>query len=187
MSFLLQQGNIFIREYKRSDLLSVHEMLSDPIVYRTTCAIPLNCSLTFASRWLECVRKSLKKEADLEYGIFSAHNGEYIGNVGLIGIDYINRSANITYIITPKFHHMGYGCAAAKMMVQYGFETLGLTRIHGKCMDFNTASKMVMLKCGFLYEGTGRGEMIKEKKLVNIEHYGILKNDYLKLKGKIYL
>ncbi|MCQ4021947.1 MULTISPECIES: GNAT family N-acetyltransferase [unclassified Ruminococcus] len=187
MSFYIQYGDIIIKEYNRTDLDSVHSMLSQPNVYYTTCAIPYNCSRAFASMWIDCIRRSAKRKTDFEYGIFSARNGEYIGNIGLIGIDYINKCADITYIIHPRFQNRGYACLASKLIIAYGFEFLNLQRIQGKCMDFNIASKTVMLKCGFTYEGLGRQEMLKDNKFVNLEHYSLLKSEYEALKNKIFI
>ena len=186
MSFNIQCGDILIREYKKSDLNAVHGMLSQPSICTTTCAIPYNCSRSFSAMWLDSIKRSIKKKTDLEYGIFSTRNGQYIGNIGLIGINYVNKSADITYIIHPQFQGRGYATLASKLIIAYGFDFLELYRIHGKCMDFNIASKSVMQKCGFTYEGLGRGEMLKDKRFVNLEHYSILKNEYEKLKGSVF-
>lgn len=187
MSFYIQYGDILIREYKKSDLESVHDMLSQPSVCTTTCAIPYNCSRSFAAMWLDSIRRSIKKKTDFEYGIFSMRNGQYIGNIGLIGINYENKSADITYIIHPRFQGRGYATLASKLIIAYGFDFLELQRIHGRCMDFNIASKSVMQKCGFVYEGLGRCEMIKENRFVNLEHYSILKSEYENLKNKVFI
>lgn len=186
MEFCMQYKGIVIREYKRSDLNGVHQMLSSPQVYKTTCAIPYNCNRTYALLWIDNIRKSLKKRTDFEFGIFDAESGEYIGNIGLISVSYINKSADLTYIITPKYQHRGYALTAAKLMIAYGFERLGLIRIHAKCMDFNIASRRVMEKCGFSYEGTGRNEMYKDEKAYDLVHYSLLKNEYLSLKGSVF-
>lgn len=184
MEFYLQYSDIIIREYKKSDLNSVHRMLSSTEIYMTTCAIPYMCGRWFAAAWIDNVKRSIKKKTDFEYGIFSSATGEYIGNIGLIGFNYNNKSADITYMITPEFQHRGYAVSAAKLIIGYGFEKLGLIRVHGKCMDFNIASKAVMQKCGFIYEGTGRSEMIKDGRCINLEHYSLLRNEYLMLKSK---
>lgn len=186
MEFYMSFEDVVIREYKKSDLDAVHRMLSSPEVYATTCAIPYMCSRSFAAAWIDNIRRCVKNKTDFEYGIFSAKTGEYIGNVGLIGIDYRNKSADITYIITPQFWRRGYAVMCSKLLIAYGFERLGLMRIHGKCMDFNLASKSVMQKCGFIYEGKGRSEMIKDDRQIDLEHYSLLKDEYLRLKRKIY-
>ncbi|MGN0442444.1 MAG: GNAT family N-acetyltransferase [Acutalibacteraceae bacterium] len=187
MSFYIQYGDIIIREYKKSDLDAVHDMLSQPSVCATTCAIPYNCSRSFASMWLDSIRRSIRKKTDLEYGVFSVRNGQYLGNIGLIGINYTNKSADITYIVNPAFQGRGYATLASKLIIAYGFDFLELQRIHGKCMDFNISSKSVMQKCGFTYEGLGRCEMMKDERFVNLEHYSILKSEYEKLKGFVFI
>lgn len=186
MNLFIRFGGIIIREYRRSDLNAVHMMLSEPGIYRTTCSIPKCCDRSYAAMWLDGVRRSFKKRSDLEFGVFSAATGDLIGNIGLIGIFYPNKSADITYIIRSKYQHLGYAVLASKLIIGFGFERLGLLRIHGRCMDFNQASRAVMLKCGFIYEGTGRDEMIKDGKPVNLEHYSILKSEYDSLKGSIF-
>lgn len=187
MEFFIRYKDITIREYKKSDISSVHAMLSSPEIYMTTCAIPYMCSRSFAQIWVDSVRKSIKKKTDFEYGIFNSSTGEYIGNIGLIGMNYQNKSADITYMITPQFQRKGYALTAAKLIIAHGFENLGLMRIHGKCMDFNLGSKLVMQKCGFKFEGVGRNEMIKDDRPINLEHYSLLKEEYLALRDKLFI
>ncbi len=186
MGLNIRLGGIIIREYKRSDLNAVHMMLSDPNIYSTTCAIPRECDRSYASMWLDSVRRSVKKGFDLEYGVFDAYSGDLIGNIGLIDISYPHKSGEITYIIRSPYQRRGYALLSSRLIISYGFERLGLMRIHGRCMDFNTASRYVMLKCGFVYEGTGRGEMIKDGRQVNLEHYSLLRSEYDALRDKIF-
>ena len=186
MEFYMKYGSIVIREYKKTDLDPVHRMLSSPQMYETTCAIPYKCSRIYAPLWIDNVKKALKRRSDLEYGIFDSTSGEYIGNIGLIGISYVNKSADLTYIITPEFQRRGYAVKAAKLIIAYGFERLGLIRIHAKCMDFNLPSRRVMEKCGFSYEGVGRNEMLKNEKTYNLTHFSLLKHEYTSLKGSVF-
>ena len=47
-------------------------------------------------------------------------------------------------------------------MLAFAFNELGLCRVSGRCMAKNGASRKVMEKLGFLYEGTGRRELLKD-------------------------
>ena len=64
------------------------------------------------------------------------------------------------------------------MMVRYGFEELGLERIHAICMVNNPASARVMEKVGMHLEGAARHEFMKDGDFVDFHHYAMLRSDW---------
>ena len=72
----------------------------------------------------------------------------------------------------------GYCTEAAREIVRYGFDELGLNRIFGEYMAGNSASGRVMEKIGMEYEGRLRQHMMKWGEPQDMMVYSILKSEY---------
>lgn len=179
MNFEFETDRLYIREYKKADIDSIHSVVNQKKIYDTTYAIPYPYPKARVLWWIQFVENSNKNGTSYEYGIFNKKTGQYVGNVGLINVALHHNRADITYFIDPDLWGKGYGTEAAKAMLYLGFNQLKLNRIGGICMDINTGSKKVMEKCGFTYEGTAKQEMLKDNIYHDICHYAILKQDYV--------
>ena len=63
-------------------------------------------------------------------------------------------------------------------MVRYGFEELGLHRVHASHFGSNPASGRVMQKVGMRYEGTSREHYRKWGDYEDRVDYGLLASEY---------
>ncbi|NEP60397.1 MAG: GNAT family N-acetyltransferase, partial [Symploca sp. SIO2G7] len=89
-----------------------------------------------------------------------------------------NANAELGYWIGVLYWSKGYCTEAAKAVVQYGFEVIGLHRIQAAHFPHNPASGRVMQKIGMSYEGYRRQHILKWGKFEDLELYGILKSDW---------
>lgn len=65
--------------------------------------------------------------------------------------------ADVGFLVAPGARGRGYASAALRAVCDWGFATLGLTRIEWRAQVGNTASRRVAEKAGFVVEGTQRG------------------------------
>jgi len=111
---------------------------------------------------------------------------EYKENQRLVGtIDFVwwkpgHRTAEIGYVLSRDYWGKGIMTEAAKEIIQYGFEQMGLVRIQAKCFEENVPSARVMEKIGMSFEGIMRKEMFVKGKHQDLKLYSILKEDYIK-------
>lgn len=75
-----------------------------------------------------------------------------IGEVSLIWRSAENRQGEVGYILNPAHHGHGYATEAARAMIWFGFDTLGLHRIYARCDVRNTSSAKVMERLGMRRE-----------------------------------
>lgn len=72
---------------------------------------------------------------------------------------------------------------AAKTVIDYGFNELGLDIISCCCYSFNKRSRRVIEKSGFRYEGTIRGaEMRYDGKIFDLDSFSLIKDEWKKMK-----
>ena len=80
--------------------------------------------------------------------------------MGAITLDNIRRGpalmANMGYWIGPDFARQGFMSEAVEAIVSYAFTTLDLSRIEAACLPENKASRGLLEKVGFKYEGVAQ-------------------------------
>jgi len=80
--------------------------------------------------------------------------------LGAITLDNIRRgpaqSGTLGYWIGEAFARRGYMREAIEAVVHHAFERLDLSRLEAACLPENAASRGVLEKCGFKYEGVAQ-------------------------------
>ncbi len=80
--------------------------------------------------------------------------------VGAITLDNIRRgpsqAGTCGYWIGEPFARLGYMSEALKAVIHYAFTELDLSRIESACLPENKASRGVLEKCGYKYEGVAQ-------------------------------
>jgi RimJ/RimL family protein N-acetyltransferase len=115
----------------------------------------------------------------LEYtfSVETREKGTFAGTA-LLEIDAHARStAEVGYIIVPEFRGRGFAAEITKSLISFGFGSLGLHRVFGKCDERNTASARVLEKSGMRFEGVMREHIRLRDHWRNSRMYGILETD----------
>jgi len=106
-------------------------------------------------------------------------DGVHIGNFTLQSINYIYRSAEFAVVIGEKEHWgKGYCTEAARLLFSHGFNKLNLHRIFTGTSSTNEGMNRVAWKLGMTQEGTFRDGVYLEGKYVDVNVYGILKDEW---------
>lgn len=174
----IQTSRLCIRPYEKKDEEAVYEVINCEGIFLTTLNIPYPYPREQVGIWLNFTLKNSLYQKGYEWGIFT-HAGIYIGNVGIVNIDKVHRSGEITYFIGEAYWNKGYATEAVKAMLAFAFQELDLERVQGRCMSTNLASLRVLEKCCFQYEGLARHEVLKCGSYRDVYHTAILKEDYL--------
>ncbi len=79
---------------------------------------------------------------------------KYIGNIDLFHLDQHNRNAEVGIAIGEHdYWSKGYGSAALRLLLEFGFGELNLHRIYLRVFDFNRRGVRAYEKVGFKHEG----------------------------------
>ena len=79
-------------------------------------------------------------------------DGRLIGSGGVRVRDPEGRQADIGYELDPRFWGRGLATEAARELLRFGFDVLGMHRLFGECVADNAASARVMEKIGMRRE-----------------------------------
>jgi len=144
---------IYLRPLDKEDLDRCLQWINDPQITSTlTMRFPM--SRTQEENW---ILSHYKDQSDLPLAIVIKEQDQHIGNCGLHSIDYVNRNAEFGIMIGKKEQWgKGYATEAARLIIDYGFNQLGMHRIFLRVYSHNKRARRAYEKVGFTLEGTMR-------------------------------
>jgi len=172
----LYTDRLILRPFALADAPDVQRLAGDRDVASTTLRIPHPYEDGAAERWIAGHQEKFDRGELVNFAITVRPAGQLIGCISLT-IEREHRAAELGYWIGKPWWGQGYATEAAKAVVQYGFEVLGLNRIYAHHFTRNPSSGRIMQKLGMSYEGRHRQAVLKWGRFEDIETYAILKND----------
>lgn len=101
--------------------------------------------------------------------------------LGAVTLDNIRRgpvqAGTVGYWVGEQFSRRGYMKEAVQALVHYAFVTLDLSRIESACLPENIASRGVLEKSGFKYEGVAQSYLQINGRWRNHVLYANLRHD----------
>ncbi|MBC7262948.1 MAG: GNAT family N-acetyltransferase [Chloroflexi bacterium] len=163
-----------LRAIERSDIPTFVRWFNDREVTRY-----LNrhepMSMAEEERWFE---RQVEHPDGIIYAI-ETMDGIHIGNIGLHGINWKNRSATLGIIIGEKdYWGQGYGSDAIRTLLSVAFEEMNLNRVELVAFDFNARAIRCYEKCGFTVEGREREVLFREGKYHDQLRMSILQREF---------
>ena len=150
-------SNIITREITVNDTQNILKWRNNPNVNRHFC---MQDKLTEEAHmnWLNNVVMTNKAK---QFIISEKSTGIDIGTVYLRDIDYRNKKAEMgIYIGEDSCRGKGYGSEAIRFIINYGFTTMNLHKIYLRVFANNVIGIKSYEKCGFVYEGTAKDDII---------------------------
>ena len=140
---------LLLREFEPDDWRAVLEYQRDPLYLRY---YPWedrteNDARDFVGMFLGWQRETPRRRFQL--AIVRRDTGRLIGNCGLRRKPDSDVEADIGYELSPDCWGRGYATEAARAMVSFGFDDLGLERLSSWCIADNVASARVLERLGF--------------------------------------
>ena len=119
-----------------------------------------------------------------QFMIIDDEAGEEVGSVYLRDIDLQNKKCEYgIFIGEDSCRGKGIGSAAAKLALDYAFETLGLNRVFLRVFADNVRAQKSYENAGFVIEGTFRDDVLIDGRPYDMVFMGILKEDWEKRKN----
>jgi [ribosomal protein S5]-alanine N-acetyltransferase len=184
---LLATDRLLLRPFDEADAPTVQELLSDGSIAANTRTFDHPYPEGAALKW---VRGHPDRWSSGQAAIFAVclrdarqdASGHPVAEpllVGAIGlhIQTADHSAELGYWIGKPWWNRGIASEAARRIVAWGFDALGLNRIFAHHMISNPSSGAVLRKAGLTLEGTLRQHVRKYGVFHDIAVYGILANE----------
>ena len=147
-------GAIVLREWHRADIPALVTVIDDPEIRRTLPHIPDPYTTADAEEYIAGTRVNLTAGTAIAVAIVV--DGAVSGSIDLRFDGGSGRTAQIGYWAAAPVRGRGVASTAARMLCDFGFETLGLRRVELNAEVTNAASRRVAEKAGFELEGVRR-------------------------------
>lgn len=173
-------ARLYLRPLEEADIPTCLRWINDPEITRTLATFrPWN-----ELREREWFQGLYKDEHNIGLAIALKENDKHIGNIGLHGLDWKNREAELGIMIGEKDEwDKGYGSEAISLMLEYGFERLNLHRIYLRVYEHNPRAQRCYEKAGFRREGVMRESVFNEGRYWDTIFMGILEREWRELRA----
>lgn len=121
---------------------------------------------------------SYQKEDYYRWAIVEKSSDVCIGQLAIFLVDNKNHFCEIEYCIGSQFQRNGYCSEAVQAIIEYAFCSINVHKVQVCHKENNVASKGVIQKCGFTYEGTLRHYFFMDGKYVDRLYYSMLRSEW---------
>jgi RimJ/RimL family protein N-acetyltransferase len=173
----LATPRLVLRPFGLHDASTVQRLAGAREIADTTLNIPHPYEAGMAEQWIAGHESSREAGTLVVFAVVLREGMQLIGAIGLT-IDRAANKGDLGYWIGKPYWGKGFCTEAARAVLGYGFETLGLNRISARHFARNPASGRVMAKIGMTLEGTARQDAIKWRHYEDLVQYGILRHEW---------
>ena len=151
----LSHGLITLRPLNESDIPEIYISCQDPVIPKFT-RVPFDYTMAHAEFFVrEKTPKSLAEKTELAFAIEFGNGADrkFAGVISFHSMDLPDLVAELGYWIRSDARGKGIGTTAARMLTNFGFESMGFERIEALVDVENLASKKLLLAAGYDLEG----------------------------------
>lgn len=185
----LHGDRVTLRPFTAADAEAMGIILADPDVLRLTGSVTSSAEIEQASplpdertRDWYATRAGVDERLDL--AIIDSVTGALVGEVVLNDYDANSSSANFRTLIGPEGRGRGLGTEAARLIIGYGFEKIGLHRIGLDVYAVNPRAQHVYESVGFVVEGIKRAAFAFDGEYVDEVWMSILADEWVVHRGR---
>ncbi|MFE0650064.1 GNAT family N-acetyltransferase [Streptomyces sp. NPDC059534] len=173
----LTGGLVVLRPVTEADVPALLPLFEDAEVMRLT-----GCHTVFDEPALRKWYGSRGVRDDrLDLAVVERATGRVVGEAVLNDWDPDNESCSFRIAFVPDGTGRGLGTESTRLIVGYGFESLGLHRISLEVYAFNPRARRAYEKVGFTPEGVLRGALLWEGERVDATVMSLLAPEWKRL------
>lgn len=172
----LTTDRLVLRPFALSDASAVQRLAADREIAANTLLIPHPYPDGAAEEWIKGHDDASPNHI---FAVTLRGVDEAMGAIGL-HVETRHERAEIGYWLGVPYWGNGYMTEAARAVVSYAFADGGLNRVFAYHFTRNPASGRVLQKIGMRREGTMRQHVVKWDEPIDVDYYGILREDWEK-------
>jgi ribosomal-protein-alanine N-acetyltransferase len=173
----LETERLILRQFSPDDAPEVQRLAGDRAVASTTQTIPHPYQDGVAEAWIATHAPAFERGESVSFAVVRREAGQLVGAIGLRLAPQHER-AELGYWIGVPYWNQGYATEAARAVITYAFQTLGLNKVYAQHLTRNPASGRVMQKAGMRPEGILRAHVKKWGAFEDLATYSILRWEF---------
>ncbi|MFK7049098.1 MULTISPECIES: GNAT family N-acetyltransferase [Flavobacterium] len=173
----LESERLILRKMTHKDVDQVFALRSNPDNMQFIPR-PLLKNKEEAIELIDTINNKIELNEGINWAITEKPDDKLIGFLGYYRIQKENYRSEIGYMILPEYNGRGIATEAVQLILEYGFNQMGLHSIEAVIDPKNQASARVLEKLGFVKEGHLRENEYFEGKFWDSVIYAILKSEF---------
>jgi len=173
---VLETQRLVLRAPQLEDAKAIAALANDRRVAENTARIPHPYRVSDAESWII----GTAAELDCETYLITLANGSAIG---CCGFDMRDGALDIGYWLGARHWGKGYATEAVRALIDFAFEQLGDDVMQSSARVTNPASRRVLEKCGFQWNGAGLGRVRALNSSVPIDRFRLDRGLWASLKS----
>ena len=173
----LETERLYLRKILPRDAEDMYEYSRDPDTSRFLLWEP-HSSLSFTKSHISYLQREYQRARFFDWALVEKASDKMIGTCGFTEIYEKTKTAEVGYVLSPKFHRRGLAPEALKRVMDFGFTVLGLEALFARFMEENLASQKVLIRAGFREIPTEAETFYKRGKKQQILTYTISREEY---------
>lgn len=151
----IESERLLIRGWRENDAVDLFKDAVDLFKIKERSNGFMNyMQLNAVNDCLECIE--IWKEHQEMHPVILKKTGKLVGIIGLVDIGRYTGYRELEVHICDNYSNISYVSEAHKLILNYGFNELGLSVVFAYCECNHEVLKQVMIDTGFIYEGTLR-------------------------------
>jgi RimJ/RimL family protein N-acetyltransferase len=174
---VLRGEKVALRERRAADVPVLQSELYEDVIGRSRSdGRPWR---PVATDWEDATFAVKDRPADaMPFSVVELASGELAGAALLWNVDPHNRNAHIGLNLRPAFRGRGLGTDAVRVLMRYGFRTLGLHRLQIETLADNEGMLGAARAAGFTEEGRLREAAWVDGVFLDDVTFGLLVSEY---------
>jgi RimJ/RimL family protein N-acetyltransferase len=178
---IIKGKKVNLRAIEKSDLEFLHKWSNDPEINYMLGGWHFPSSMQDQEKWFN----SLSLTSNNQRFAIEVPELGLIGMANLVDINWKDRNGFHGMLLGDRdIRGKGYGVDTIMAISRYAFEELGLIRLDGSMIEYNTASLAVYQKCGWKVEGYKERFYFRKNQWWRQVIVGITSEDYFELVHK---
>jgi RimJ/RimL family protein N-acetyltransferase len=172
----LETVRLQLRPLVEGDTVEIARYLNDCEVAEGLTYSPYPYTHDVAVGWLKNVAFASQQDQVLYWAIADGKMGQFMGIAGF-SLHQEHDKAEMHYWLGRPYWNHGYATEAAKALILFIFSRAQMHRLEINHFTRNGASRRVIEKCGFVFEGESRACVKRFGRYEDVRFYGLLKSE----------
>ena len=173
----LETKRLILRPLTLEDCARVQELAGDKRIADVTANVPHPYPDGHAEKWITAHPELWNSGQSVCFAITLKDSNLLIGAIALSGFKE-EEGSEVGYWLGADYWGKGFVSEACQQVVEFGFSSLGLKRIHARHLSRNPASGKVLLNSGFTHIASGDSVCGYRKENESTEYYEIKFEEY---------
>lgn len=128
-----------------------------------------------SEKLIKYIENSQNDNSMLVFAIIIKNTDAHVGNISLQNINWIDRRAEIAFILGEKENHgKGVMFRAGQLLIEHAFNELNLHRVYCGTLATNLGMKKLAIKLGMTEEGVRKEVVYKSGRYIDVVEYGLI-------------